>query len=99
MAWVWLLVLGISVHMVYLSIQVGKARSQYEIKVPATTGHEIFERHYRVHMNSIEQLVVFFPLLAAAANTGSPVVAAIIGAIDGRANRPSSPRQFWKMAI
>ena len=81
MAWVWLIVLGVSAHMVFLMMQVGKARGQYDIQAPATSGHEMFDRHYRVHLNSVEQLVVFFPLLAAAANTGNPVVAAILGAV------------------
>jgi hypothetical protein len=40
---------------------VGKARGTYSIKAPATSGHEIFERIYRVQQNTLEQLVIFIP--------------------------------------
>ena len=30
---------------------------------PSTTGHEIFERYYRVHYNTLEQLICFIPAL------------------------------------
>jgi glutathione S-transferase len=45
------------------SFPVGKARGQYGIKAPAVTGHPVFERYHRVHMNTLEQLMVFLPLL------------------------------------
>ncbi|MEX0941800.1 MAG: MAPEG family protein [Pseudomonadales bacterium] len=41
----------------------GYARGKYGVRAPATTGHEMFERHYRVHYNTIEQLVIFLPAL------------------------------------
>lgn len=41
----------------------GLARTKYGVKAPATTGHEMFERRYRVHYNTIEQLVIFLPAL------------------------------------
>lgn len=47
----------------YLSLQVGRARSRYGVAAPATSGNEIFERHFRVHMNTQEQLVMFLPSL------------------------------------
>ena len=40
---------------------VGTARGTYEIKAPAITGHPIFDRYYRVHMNTLEQLIIFIP--------------------------------------
>jgi glutathione S-transferase len=42
---------------------VGSARERYGVKAPAVSGHEIFERYFRVHMNTLEQLMVFLPLL------------------------------------
>jgi uncharacterized MAPEG superfamily protein len=45
------------------SMLVGRARGRYGVKAPAVTGHEIFERYFRVHMNTIEQLMIFLPLL------------------------------------
>lgn len=41
----------------------GQARARYGVKAPAVTGHENFERAYRVQMNTVEQLVFFFPAL------------------------------------
>jgi glutathione S-transferase len=43
--------------------RVGRARSQYGVKAPSTTGHEIFERHFRVQMNTVEQIILFLPSL------------------------------------
>jgi len=40
---------------------VGRARGRYGVAAPATSGHEMFERYFRVHMNTLEQLVVFLP--------------------------------------
>ena len=42
---------------------VGRARGKYGIKAPATSGHEIFDRTFRVHQNTLEQLVIFLPSL------------------------------------
>ncbi len=40
---------------------VGMARGKYDVKAPATTGNELFERQYRIHHNTLEQLIVFIP--------------------------------------
>ena len=50
----------------YTGINVGRARSATKIAAPATTGHPTLDRAYRVQMNTVEQAVVFFPLLALA---------------------------------
>lgn len=60
---------------------VGRARVQYSVKAPATTGNELFERHYRVQMNTLELLVVFVPSLWLAARHWSPEGMAAFGAI------------------
>ena len=44
-------------------IAVGRARARYGVRVPATSGHEIFERYFRVHANTLEQLIVFLPAI------------------------------------
>lgn len=46
-----------------LALNVGKARVRYDVKAPATTGNPIFERAYRVQMNTIESVVAFLPCL------------------------------------
>jgi glutathione S-transferase len=60
---------------------VGRARAKYGVKAPATTGNEVFERFYRVQMNTLELLVVFLPALWLAARYWSPTFVSGIGAI------------------
>jgi len=60
---------------------VGRARGKYGIHAPSVSGHEMFERYYRVQMNTLELLVVFVPSLWLAARYWSPLVVAAIGAI------------------
>jgi len=60
---------------------VGRARGKYGIKAPAVTGHEMFERAYRVQMNTIELTVLFLPTLYLAAKYWSPSYSAIAGVI------------------
>jgi len=47
----------------FFAIQVGRARMKYGVMAPLTSGNEDFERHYRVHQNTIEQLIIFIPAL------------------------------------
>ena len=65
----------------YLAAQVARARGRYGIAPPATTGNEIFERHYRVQMNTLEQLVLFLPSLWIFAHYISPLWAAALGVV------------------
>jgi glutathione S-transferase len=64
-----------------LSNVVGQARAQYGIKAPAVTGHENFERAYRVQMNMVEQMVFFLPALWLCALLLSDIGAAVGGLI------------------
>jgi glutathione S-transferase len=41
----------------------GFSRGKYGIPAPKTVGNETWERIYRVHQNTMEQLVVFIPAL------------------------------------
>jgi glutathione S-transferase len=59
---------------------VGRARGRYGVKAPATTGHEGFERAFRVQMNTQEAALMFLPALWVAAALGNPSVSAWIGA-------------------
>ncbi len=60
---------------------VGKMRSREKIKAPATTGSEVFERAFRVHANTVEQLVLFLPSLWLALPVLHDNIAAGIGAL------------------
>jgi glutathione S-transferase len=65
----------------WLGFSVGRARAKYSVPVPASSGHEMFDRHFRVHMNTLEQLVVFLPALWMFAHFVSPLWAAALGAV------------------
>lgn len=47
----------------YMGLRVGQMRTKHSIAAPAMTGNPEFERAVRVHMNTLEQIVVFLPLL------------------------------------
>ena len=82
------LVIGAAlIEFLYFGFAVGKAREKYGIKAPATTGNEMFERYYRVQVNTLEQLIVFIPSIFLFARYIEPRVAAIAGAmfVIGRA--------------
>jgi uncharacterized membrane protein YecN with MAPEG domain len=42
---------------------VGWARGKYRVDAPAVSGHPVFERYFRVHQNTLEQLVMFVPAI------------------------------------
>lgn len=67
------------IQFLLLGILVGRARARYGVAAPATTGHEIFDRWFRVHMNTAEQLLLFVPLMWIYAYYWNPVWAAGIG--------------------
>jgi uncharacterized MAPEG superfamily protein len=56
-------------------------RGKHGIKAPAQTGHEEFERANRVHLNTLEQLVVFIPALWMQAFFSKPLYGAIVGMV------------------
>jgi len=62
-------------------ILVGQARGRTGVSAPATSGNEEFERYFRVHQNTLEQLVVFLPGLYAYATYNDARWAAGIGVV------------------
>jgi len=60
---------------------VGRARGKYGVKAPATTGHEMFERAYRVQMNTLENVVIFLPALWLSAHYIGVRAATVLGGI------------------
>ena len=63
----------------WFGIEVGRARGRFEVPAPATTGHENFERFFRAHQNTTEQLVVFLPAMFACAYLVNETLAAAMG--------------------
>ena len=61
MAYVAIVVVLVLLQYTFFAFMVGVARGKYEVHAPAVTGHEIFERYYRVQQNTMEQLIVFVP--------------------------------------
>ena len=47
----------------YMGFRVGAMRGKHNVVAPATSGHPEFERAFRVHYNTLEQMVGFLPLL------------------------------------
>ncbi len=47
----------------WLGYLVSAARIRHGIKAPATSGHPEFDRAFRIHQNTLEQLIVFVPAL------------------------------------
>lgn len=58
---------------------VGRARGRHQIKAPAITGNPDFERAFRAHQNTLEQTVMFLPLLWLASIYGNEQYAAWLG--------------------
>jgi len=67
--------------MFWTSIIVGKARVKYEIKAPATSGHEMFDRAYRVQMNTLESAMLLLPSMWLYASLIGDLGAGVSGAI------------------
>ena len=66
------------VQFLFFCFAVGKARGTYKIAAPATTGNEMFERYFRVQMNTLEMLVIFIPAtLISAQYFGAYIVAGL----------------------
>jgi glutathione S-transferase len=66
---------------IVFGFKVGRARGRYGVKAPAVVGNEIFERHFRVQQNTLEQLIVFLPGLYLFSHYFWPVAAAVLGGI------------------
>lgn len=69
------------VEYVAIFILTGRARGQYGVKAPATTGHPVFERWLRVQQNTVEQLILFLPAIFLFASYVSATWAGWIGLV------------------
>ena len=79
--WVNLVLLLALVEFVAFGYLVGRARQKYGVKAPATSGHDMFDRYFRVHYNTLELLILFIPALWVAAMYWNPAWIAGIGAV------------------
>ncbi len=67
----------------YTGVVVSRMRSAHGVAAPAVTGHPKFECAYRVQVNTLEQFVMFLPLLWLATTYFQvlPWLPAVFGAI------------------
>lgn len=65
MEWVTIVAMLALVQYVLLSMKVGMARGRHNVKAPKVAGNVEFEKHFRVHQNTLEQLVLFLPAIYA----------------------------------
>lgn len=81
MVWLQLVTVLALLQYIAFGFYVGKARAQYGIKAPATSGNDMFERYNRVHVNTLETMVVFLPALWLAGVYERPLWVAGIGLV------------------
>ena len=63
----------------YFGIEVGRARQRLRIEAPAVSGNDEFDRYFRAHQNSLEQLIVFLPAVLVAAYLGYSITGVVCG--------------------
>ena len=81
MHYVELIAMLVVVQYLFFGVQVGRARGRYGVKAPAVSGHEGFERIYRVQMNTLELMVALLPSLFVAARFWPAPWVAGLGAV------------------
>ena len=76
-----ILTLLTAVLQIWAAAQVARARARFGVKAPSTTGDPGFERVFRAQMNTIENTLVFLPVLWLASFYGVPVLYLAAGAV------------------
>ena len=76
------IVVGLALaQFLFFCFAVGKARGTYKVAAPATTGNEMFERYFRVQMNTLELLIIFLPSMVLFGQYFGSYIAAALGVI------------------
>lgn len=81
MAYLTIVTLLALIEFLAFGMLVAQARGKYGIKAPATSGHPEFERRFRVHQNTQEQLLIFLPSLWLFGQLLSPLWGAVLGLV------------------
>ena len=81
MEWIYFVAGLAALEYLVFAMLVGRARGRYEVPAPATTGHPVFERYFRVQQNPGEQLLIFFPSLWLFGTLLNPLVGAGLGVV------------------
>jgi uncharacterized MAPEG superfamily protein len=69
------------IQFAFFGIQVSSIRGKSGVKAPVMTGSPELDRMFRVHVNTMEQLVVFIPALWLYAHYVKPLWAAGLGLV------------------
>jgi glutathione S-transferase len=59
----------------------GSARGRYGVAAPASHGHPLFDRYFRVQQNTVEQIVIFLPALFLCARFANEMLAVAGGVV------------------
>lgn len=81
MHWVAIVVALALLQYFYFGILVGRARNRHGVSAPAISGDPAFDRTFRVHQNTLEQLVIFVPGIFLFAYYVSAGIAALVGIV------------------
>lgn len=63
MSYVILVTMLLLLQLFFFSFRAGQARGKGDVSAPAMTGDEHFERCSRIHMNTVEQLMMLMPAM------------------------------------
>jgi glutathione S-transferase len=81
MSWVVIVTVLALAQFIAFGMVVAWARVKFKVAAPAITGNEVFERYFRVHMNTLELLVLLVPAMWLFALQVSAGWAAGLGAV------------------
>ena len=81
MAFVTAIIMLALIEYLYFGSVVGRMRVLAGIRAPAVTGDPEFERVFRAHQNTLEQLIVFVPAVAASGYFVNELFAVAVGVV------------------
>ena len=81
MAYVTIIVMLALIEYMYFGVVVAGARGRTGVKAPAVSGNPDFERPFRAHQNTLEQLIVFVPAIYATAYFVNELFAVAAGVV------------------
>jgi len=81
MAYVTIIAMLALIQYLFFGMLVGQARGRTGVEAPAVTGNPEFERYFRAHYNTLEQLIVFLPAIYAAGYFMNELLAVAAGAV------------------
>ena len=77
-----IIIIGLAlVQYLLFGLRAGVARPKYNVHPPKTSGDETWERIFRVHQNTMEQLVTFIPAILGFSHYVSSTWAVVLGVL------------------